>query len=633
MRAVVFGTAGHIDHGKTSLVKALTGVDCDRLPEEKRRGITLVLGFAPFPDPRGEIEISFIDVPGHERLVHTMIAGAAGIDRALLVVAADEGVMPQTREHLEILEVLGVRGGVVALTKADLVDGERLSARIAELAADLAHGPLAGCPVVPCSAVTGAGLERLREAILECARSVARPEELHRPFRLPVDRVFTVQGSGTVVTGTAHWGTVRVGDELVSLPGGFSVRVRGIQVHGVARPEASAGERVALRLAGASVEELPRGEQLLSSGKWRPTQRLALAVRLQGEGIALAEGDRVWVHLLAARLLGRVERAHPAAIGAGGIGRAIIRLARAAFAVPGDRVVLRRVSPARTLGGGEVLDAHAERLRRREAATLAELSQPWRQLPETMARWVGQAGARGVSAEELAARLGVREPAVEAALGRLAGEGTVAVARTRPPLLIRRDVVAALREQAQKVLRSSGSVGVPLAEFVARVVPAEAQRLRDFYLEDFRYAGLLREVAGRAFPADAVPLEDAMTGKVAELYRRAGFEAPSPEEAARVLGADPRVVQGIVRFLVDQKRLARVGGKWVLHRELLDGVVASLRGWGVEGFDVGEFKERFGLTRKLAIPVLEWLDSQRVTRREGDRRRLVRPRAETSLGG
>jgi len=629
VRAVVFGTAGHIDHGKTSLVKALTGVDCDRLPEEKRRGITLVLGFAPFPDPQGEVEISFIDVPGHERLVHTMIAGAGGIDRALLVVAADEGVMLQTREHLDVLEVLGVRGGVVALTKADLVDGGTLSARIAEIESELGRGSLAGAPVVPCSAVSGAGLDTLRAAILACARDVIRPAQPHRPFRLSLDRIFTMQGAGTVVTGTAQWGTVRASDELTSLPGGLPVRVRGVQVHGESRPEAVAGERVALRLAGASVKELPRGEQLLSPGRWRATQRLPLAVRLLGEGTALAEGDRVWVHLLAARLLGRVERSHPPAIGAGESGRAILRLARPVFAVPGDRVVLRRVSPASTLGGGEVLDAQPVRLRRRESSSLADLPRPLQALPQALALWVAQAGAHGVAAEDLAARVGVRAAGVESALGKLVEEGTLAVAPTRPPLLLHRDAIAALREEARAVLRAAGGAGVPVAELLARVVPKEAHRLRDFYLEELRRAGVLREVAGRALASDAAPLEDPMAGRVAELYRRAGFEAPSPEEAARALGADPRVVQGVVKFLVEAKRLARVGGKWIVHGETLDEMVASLRSWGVESFEIGEFKDRFGLTRKLAIPVLEWLDSQRVTRREGDRRRMVRPRAGT----
>ncbi len=632
MRAVVLGTAGHIDHGKTALVRALTGVDCDRLPEEKRRGITLVLGFAPLPDPEGELEISFIDVPGHERLVHTMIAGAAGIDRALLVVAADEGIMPQTSEHLGVLEVLGVRGGVVALTKADLVGRDRLEALRRELGALLADGPMAGAPVVPCSAATGAGVDAVRDAVLACARGVARSEDPYRPFRLGVDRVFTVPGAGTVVTGTAHWGRVRVGEELLSLPGNATLRVRGLQVHGEARDAAEAGERVALGLAGVSVGELPRGEQLLAAGAWRSTTQLALEVRLLPGAPELTEGDRIWVHLLAARVLARIERSHPPTLAPEAPGRAVVRLTRPVFAAPGDRVVIRRVSPAATLGGGEVLDVQPARVRRGEAAQLAEMPRPAVDLPGTLERWILEAGPAGVTPDVLAGRLGVRTEGTEAALGRLVSAGSILVAREHPPLLVHREAVAAARRRATEILREGGRVGVPQAEFVGRVLPREARRVRDFYLEDFRRAGLLREVAGRALAADASPLEDELAARVTELYRRAGFAAPSPAEAAATLRADPRVVDGVVRFLVDSKRLARVGGRWVVHRELLDEVTASLRSWGVESFDVAAFKDRFGLTRKLAIPILEWLDSVRVTRREGDRRRLLRPRAETNPG-
>jgi selenocysteine-specific elongation factor len=629
VRAVVFGTAGHIDHGKTSLVQALTGVDCDRLPEEKRRGITLVLGFAPLADPVGELEISFIDVPGHERLVHTMIAGAGGIDRALLVVAADEGVMPQTREHLEILELLDVRGGVVALTKADLVEPAALETVRERVLAALAGGPLAEAPVVACSAATGLGLAAVRDAVLASARGVTRVEEPHRPFRLAVDRVFTRPGAGTVVTGTAHWGWVEDGDELLSLPGGRSARVRGVQVHGERRGGAGAGQRVALRLAGVSVAEVPRGEQLVSSGSWRATHRLALELRLI-EGGALEEGDRVWLHLLAARVPARVERLHVGERGPRTGVRAVVHLARPVFAVPGDRVVLRRLSPASTLGGGSVLDGEPPRLRRREAGQLAELPTPWRDLPAALLGWIGRAGAPGVTPEALAARLGVRVAALEAALGRLVADGAVVVVRARTPVLVHSAALGQVESQAREVLAAAGGVGIPLAEFAARVVAEDAGALRDFYLNELRRRGVLREVGGRALAADAAPLEDELASRVAEFYRRAGFEAPSPPEAAAALGADPRVVEGVVRFLVDQGRLARVGGKWVVHHELLDEVVRSLQAWGVESFDVGAFKERFGLTRKLAIPILEWLDSRRVTRRAGERRQMVRQRSGTS---
>ncbi len=632
MRAVVFGTAGHIDHGKTSLVKALTGVDCDRLPEEKRRGITLVLGFAPLEDPRGEVEFSFIDVPGHERLVHTMISGAAGIDRALLVVAADEGIMPQTREHLDVLDVLGVRGGVVALTKADAVDPERLGPIQEEVEACLAGGPLSGAPVIACSSVTGKGIDDVRAAVLECGRGVVRKEDPHRPFRLAADRAFTVAGAGTVVTGTAHWGRVCVGDELVALPSGAAARVRGIQIHGQPREEAEVGERVALVLAGVTVAQLPRGVQLLHTAAWRTALRLALDVRMVRDAAVLSEGDRVWVHLLAARVGARVERAHPNGIGPGEAGRVIVRLVRPIFAAPGDRVVLRYVSPAATAGGGQVLDASPPRLTRHEAGQLAAMAKPWIDPSVALDRWIRLAGPRGGTAEELSLRMGVREAGLEAAFGRLVTGGAVVVARPRPLTLVHKTWLDEVRSRAREVLSTTGETGVPRAEFLAQLFPTSERHLREFYLDRLRSSGLMRELGGRVLSSDTAPLEDGLAGRVAEHYRKAGFEAPSPEEAARTLGADPRVIEGLVRFLVDQKRLARVGGKWVIHRQVLDEVVSSIQAWGVESFDVTGFKGRFGLTRKLAIPILEWLDSERVTRREGDRRRVVRPRARATPG-
>jgi len=632
VRAVVFGTAGHIDHGKTALVKALTGVDCDRLAEEKRRGITLVLGFATLPDPQGEVEISLIDVPGHERLVHTMIAGAAGIDRALLVVAADEGLMPQTREHVAVLDLLGVRGGVVALNKADLLEPDLVERRRAEIEAFLAGGPLAEAPIVPCSVVTGLGLARVKDALLACARGVARPEESRRPFRLAIDRVFSARGVGSIVTGTAHWGTVRVGDELYAFPGAAKVRVRGLQVHGETRTAGEAGERVALQLAGATVGELPLGEQLLSPGQWWPSQRLAVDLRLLEADASLSEGDSVWLHLLAARVMAKVERLYPAPLRGRARGRGVFRLARQLFAAPGDRVVLRRPSPADTIGGGEVLDIAPPRLRRREAAALAQLVRPWPDPTQALAAWVLDAGPAGAEVGHLAARLGVFEEGVEAALGRLLADKVVLLARTAPPTVVHRDALAAVLERARAIVAGAENVGLPIPEFASRVFPRGALRLRDFYLGELRRAGAFREVAGRITAADALPLEDPLAGKITELYRRSGFAAPSPAEAAVSLGADPRVVEGIIRFLIDGRRLARIGGKWILHGEVLDEVVASLREWGRQSFEVGEFKARFRLTRKLAIPLLEWLDSERVTRREGERRRVLPSRAGSKPG-
>jgi selenocysteine-specific elongation factor len=632
MRAVVLGTAGHIDHGKTSIVAALTGVDCDRLPEEKRRGITLVLGFAPMADPSGEIDLSFIDVPGHERLVHTMIAGAGGIDRALLVVAADEGVMPQTREHLEVLALLGVRGGVVALNKSDLVDPDLVALRVDELRETLAGGPLAGAPVVPCSARSGAGIDDLRAAVLACARDVVRQNEPFRPFRLSADRVFSLPGAGTVVTGTARWGKVRPGDEVIALPSGRRTRVRSLQVHGAPRDEAGVGERVAMQVAGLAVDELPRGEQLLSDGPWQTTRRLAVTLSTLSDA-TVQEGDVVWLHVLASRVLARIERLWPGDLGPDSRGRAVLRLARPAFMVPGDRAILRRPSPARTLAGGTVLDVRPPLLRRREAARLADLPDPGHDLPGALAAWIAADGVAGAEVRDLAGRLGVADAAIESALGRLLAAGKVQVARQQPRVLVARAAVEQVLGRARSTLEAAGGLGVPLAELASRVLPADAGRLRDFYLGELRRGGVMQEIAGRALAADQAPLADPLAARIEAFYRAAGFAAPSPEEAATQIGANPKATAGTVRVLLERQRLARIGGKWVLHREVLDEVVASVRFWGVETFDVTAFKDRFALTRKLAIPLLEWLDSQRVTRREGERRRVLPARAGTRLPG
>lgn len=627
MRAVVFGTAGHIDHGKTSLVNALTGVDCDRLPEEKRRGITLVLGFAPLHDPRGEVEVSFIDVPGHERLVHTMIAGAGGIDRALLVVAADEGMMPQTREHLEVLDLLGVRGGVVAINKSDLVENSYCDLVEDELRTALAGGPLASAAVVRCSAVTGEGIEALRDALLVCARAVARAHEPDRPFRLGIDRVFSMPGSGTVATGTARWGEVRVGDELMAVPSGVQARVRGVQVHGIAKDRAVVGERVALQLAGVRLSDLPRGDQLLTVGPWQSSTRLAALLRLLPGARALDEGDEVWLHVLAGRTLVRVERLATQPLEPGTSGRALLRLSRPMFVVPGDRVIVRTPSPAVTLGGGYVIDPWMSRLARRQIERLVSMPDPMKSRREALLAWIAEAGPLGVEVPQLAARLGVHQAGIEALLGHLIAEGAVQAVPLRPPRLLDRGVVAAVREHAGALLGEAGAIGVPVAELLARVLPAGGERLRDHYLESFRAAGIVKEVAGRLVSAKLAAVEDPLAISVEATYRQAGLDAPSPDEVAARLDANPKIVEGMVRFLLDRGRLARVGGKWILHRELLDEIVAGVRSWGVEAFDVGQFKDRFSLTRKLAIPILEWLDSNRVTRREGDRRRVLPFRA------
>lgn len=621
MRAVVLATAGHIDHGKTSLVHALTGVWCDRLEEEKRRGITLVLGFAPLPDPQGNVEVSFVDVPGHERLIHTMVAGAGAVDGALLVVAADEGIMPQTREHLAVLELLGISGGVVALTKADTVEADLLAQRQEELAAFLAKSPLAGAPIVPCSAVTGEGVEAVRNAILAFARGVRRREEPGRPFRLCVDRVFSLPGAGTVVTGTVRWGEVAEGETLWVYPPGREVRVRSLQVHGQNRPRGAAGERLALGLAGVKVEELPKGAQLLTPGPWEPTARVAADVRILPEAPGLSEGEVVWLHLLATRVAAKVERTYPNPAPPGSQAKAVLRLQKPLFSAPGDRVVLRRPSPPLTVGGGVVLDVAPPRLPRGKAAELAALA--LRPLPETLASLVEAAGPSGVTVARLAARVGFLPQALEAPLGRLLASGEAVAVPTTPPLIVATQAMERLLAQAEALVEAAKDKGLSLPELFSALRLPSQKALRQHLAEALWRRGKVRQEAGRLFAGKGSPLESPLALRLLELYRSARFEAPSPEEAAKRLSAHPATVAGLVRLGLARGDLVRLGGKWILHREVLEEVVARIRAWGVESFDVGQFKDRFGLTRKLAIPILEWLDSQRVTRRVGDRRQVI----------
>jgi selenocysteine-specific elongation factor len=632
MRHVVFGTAGHIDHGKTALVKALTGVDCDRLPEERQRGITIDLGFAQLT--AGDLMLHFVDVPGHERLVHTMIAGAAGIDRALLVVAADESVMPQTREHLEVIRLMGVPRLVVAVTKVDLVDEDLAELVMEEVRELLAPTRYADAPTVAVSARTGQGLEALRETLVAEAGSTAPHQVEGRPFREAVDRVFTLTGAGTVITGTSLWGRLEVGQEVVVLPGGLTARARRLHVHGNERERVEAGERVAVNLVGVAKDDVQRGQQIMTPGPWTATTLLTARLELLPSAPhPLREGDEMEVHALAARISARIERLALDPLPPGTVAEAQIKLRQPMLLFPGDRLVLRRPAPVNTFAGGLVLDAHLRRWRRRDSASLADLPEVQREAwPQLLERWVEAAGLAAPTADELAGRLGLLTEAVQAPLGRILSAGTVVALPTRPPRVVSLASLeqlagAARRELETRLAGHEVSAGVPARDFAAAILPRRARTLADVYLEELRQRGTLDLSRGRVVPAGSeehmTALGEELTRRLESLYHEAGLAAPSPAEAAERLSARPATVEGICRFLVQRGRLVRLEGKLVVHRSALDEVARQVRSWSADTFTVGEFKERFGLTRKLAIPVLEWLDSERVTVRQGDARRIL----------
>ncbi|HEX8292141.1 MAG TPA: selenocysteine-specific translation elongation factor, partial [Pyrinomonadaceae bacterium] len=426
MRSVIVGTAGHIDHGKTTLVRALTGVDADRLPEEKRRGITIDLGFAELD--LGDVRVGFVDVPGHERFVKNMLAGAHGIDLVALVIAADEGVMPQTREHFDISKLLGVRSGLVVLTKSDAVDEELLELVRLEASELVAGSFLEGAPVVAASGRTGQGLEELKGALR--ASALAVPERsADAVARLPVDRSFTMRGFGAVATGTLVAGEIREGEELELLPTGARARVRGLQVHGSPVREARAGQRTAVNLGGVETAGVERGMVLAPVGRLRPTQIIDARLTVLADAPRpLRTRQRVRVHHGTAEALARVavlEESGEVAPGAAGLVQ--LRLESPVVALPGDRFIVRTYSPQQTFAGGVVLDAHAPKHRGRERAAarggLAALETADR--AARLAFFVGSAAERGLRREDAAARTGWRDDVLAAALAEAVGGGSV----------------------------------------------------------------------------------------------------------------------------------------------------------------------------------------------------------------
>jgi selenocysteine-specific elongation factor len=595
---LVVGTAGHVDHGKTSLVRALTGVDLDRLPEEKARGITIALGFTPLALPDGRVA-GLVDVPGHERLVRTMVAGATGMDAVILCVSAVEGVMPQTREHLDILELLGVSTGVVAMTMADLVDEELLELAVEEAREQVAGTFLAHAPVIATSATTRRGIDEL-VAALTALLPAARPAD--RPFRLPVDRAFARRGFGTVVTGTAWAGELLDGAEVELRPGGRRVRVRGIQVHGQSQSRAVAGARTALNLAGLDVEEVGRGTWITSLGAVPDTLVVDARYRHLAGAPAFEGEPRLLVFHGTREVPARVVPCEAAGLAPGWSGFVQLRLAEALPCLPGDRFVLRRESPATTVGGGTVLDPWVK-VSRRGHASVADLTRLEAGDPDA---WLERAGLDGLTDAECLARAGIlggerlgdRRYAASTlgTLGRALRSSFAAAHREWPlqPWINRKALqhgaLAALDERAFQELVSR--------EVASGGAEAEGARVR-----------------ARGFEVTLDAGQAAWWAAAERALGEAGWEglAELPEHPQR---------DGLAFLMRERGAAEQVGGRW-LGRVALDRLASVVRGWftGHEDLDPASFKDLTGLTRRTAIPLLEWLDAAGVTRRVGDVRR------------
>jgi selenocysteine-specific elongation factor len=632
MRHLIIGTAGHIDHGKTALVKALTGIDTDRLKEEKERGISIELGFAFLTLPDGT-QAGIVDVPGHERFVKTMLAGVGGMDIVVLVIAADEGVMPQTREHLQICQLLQVKRGLVALTKADLVDAEWLEMVRSDVAEVLGGTFLDGCPIVACSATTGEGLPELLQTIQAQAGTV-EPKRTQGIVRLPVDRVFTVKGFGTIVTGTLWSGTLSVGDEVAILPTGLASRVRRLQVHGQSVEQAVAGQRTAVNLPGLEVSQIERGDVLCLPGTLRASQSFDATLSLLPDAPRpLLNRARVRFHLGTSERLARAVLLDREELQPGAQTYAHLRLESPSAALPHDRFVIRSYSPQFTIGGGSILDPNPPKERRQRAKMIEHL----RVLEQgsgadRIEQHLLAAGFVPLTQEELRARTDLDAAALTENL---------------------RDLVA---RGAAVLVGAKGEAGALHAERVMQLEKEMLERLREFHGKEPLRDGLVKEELRSKLPAQLQPgtfgwmiirlteagkiaverdkvrladhrprlsaAEEALKEGIEAAYREAAFQPATPDGVLASLKADRKLFQAVFRRMVDDGILVRVKGDIFLHRdrygEMRERVLSHFE--TQPGINVGTMKDLFGISRKYAIPFLEHLDDVRVTRRQGDER-------------
>jgi len=631
MKNVIVGTAGHIDHGKSALVRALTGIDPDRLEEEKRRGITIDLGFAHLE--LGAVRLGFVDVPGHERFVRNMLAGVGGIDLVLLVIAADESIKPQTREHFDICRLLGIERGLVALTKSDLVEPDVLELVRLEVEEFLKGAFLEGAPVVPVSSKTGAGVEELKDELRRLASEVPGKDSTHH-FRLPIDRSFAMKGFGAVVTGTLVAGQVGVGEEVEVFPQRRRARVRGLQVHGQPVERAFAGQRTAVNLAGMDVAELERGMVLAAPGVFEPTDRLDAQLLLLPSARPLKHGARVHFHQGTMETVAEVRLLERAPLEPGQDAYAQLRLRAPGLLLPGDRFILRQFSPVITIGGGRVLHAQPEKHRRDDPAVRVYLDTLARgSREEILETLVGQAKG-GAPAARLVALTGWCEADVRASAERLIAAGKLRRVSAAPLVVVaaprwaelRAAVLAAVDAFHKKEPLLPGLSKEELRERVfaraeALFEPLVAELVEEKELE------LAGDVVRRPGRIVTLSREEEETRRIIEqAFAQAGLTVPAVKDVLAKTAVEPKRAQKIVNILVREGVLVKVTEDLLFHRAALERLTGLLGGYKQkkgERIAVPAFKELTGVTRKYAIPLLEYLDRQKLTRRVGDERVIL----------
>jgi selenocysteine-specific elongation factor len=633
IKHVIVGTAGHIDHGKSSLVEALTGTNPDRLEEEKRRGITLDLGFA-FLELEG-VRLGLVDVPGHERFVRNMLAGAGGIDLVLLVIAADEGIKPQTREHFEICSLLGIPRGIVAITKSDLVDADTLGLVRLEIEEYVRGSFLESAPIVPVSSRSGTGLDDLKQVLRRAAQAVAAKDATQN-FRLPIDRSFAMKGFGTVVTGTLISGAVKLEDEVELYPVRKRLRVRGLHSGGKQIERAVAGQRTAVNLAGIEHEEITRGMVLAPAGLFEATQRVDARITLLGSAPPLKNRARVHFHQGTAEAIAEVILLNDAGgeLAAGGSTFAQLRLDKPLLLLPGDRFILRRFSPVVTIGGGTVLDARAPRHKRKDAAVAPFLGVLEHGTREEILGALVEAAPRGMTLPEIVARTGWIEVETRAVAEKLAAVKRVRILGSAPIVVAPAQAVtggaAAIRKAVETFHRANPLLpGIPKQELRARAGRARVEMF-EAALGDLVAARALvvaGDLVGQAGREIALSAEESRAKELIEReFESAGLTVPGFATVLAKLPVDAPRAQKILQILLREKVLMKVSSDLVYHRITLQRLRETLAKYRKEHgvrLPITVFKELTGITRKYAIPLLEYLDREQVTRRAGDERVIL----------
>ncbi len=630
MKSVIVGTAGHIDHGKTALVKALTGIDADRLEEEKRRGITIDIGFAhvELPAPDGsKLRLGFVDVPGHERFVRNMLAGVGGIDLVLLVIAADEGIKPQTREHFDICRLLAIRRGITVLTKSDAVDAETLEVVRLEVE-DYVRGSFldtAQSPMVAVSSLTGAGLNDLKSELARVASEVAAKNSAALA-RLPIDRVFTMKGFGTVVTGTLVAGTIRKEEELEVFPTGKRVRVRGVQVHGSPAEAAVAGQRTALNLAGVTTEDLARGMTLATADTFHSTSRVDVLLSLLPSATPFKDGARVHFHAYTSETIAETRLYGAKQLKPGGETYVQLRFTEPMLLLPGDRFIVRQFSPVVTIGGGVVLDASPVSRKQRVDDTIAFLKIMRDGSPaQVLAARVARRGAIGLRLDHIPGEMNIRQ---EQAAKLADAAGLVWCNQ----VLVAPEAFAEAKANVLQALKKFHAAN-PLVAGMSK------EELRDrlnlgpevFYsvlakLTEEKKLAVAAELVHLSGSGVVMKDEEAESKKIIEqAFASAGLKVPSLKDVLAGLKVDKVRAQKIVTLLLRDKVLIKISEELVFHQSALTDLrhkIAALKS-SAPKIDVARFKDMTGVSRKYAIPLLEYLDRERVTRRVGDERLIL----------